>query len=66
VVFAQPREKDRYLRSLLKASDEPRVREPDFDEHRMLRTPARDVHVNMLPTGVKGIRLANEPNRTSH
>jgi len=28
-----------------------RVREPDFHEHRMLRTPQRDVHVHVLSCG---------------
>ncbi len=28
-----------------------RVREPDFDEHRMLRTPAKDVHVHVYSAG---------------
>jgi len=28
-----------------------RVREPDFDEHRMLRTPEKDVHVHVFSAG---------------
>jgi GrpB-like predicted nucleotidyltransferase (UPF0157 family) len=28
-----------------------RVREPDFEEHRMLRTPERDVHIHVLSQG---------------
>ncbi len=28
-----------------------RVREPDFDEHRMLRTPERDVHIHVFSAG---------------
>ena len=28
-----------------------RVREPDFDEHRMFRTPAKDVHVHVFSPG---------------
>ncbi len=32
-----------------------RVREPDFDEHRMFRTPERDVHVHVFSAGSKEI-----------
>jgi GrpB-like predicted nucleotidyltransferase (UPF0157 family) len=28
-----------------------RVREPDFDEHRMFRTPEKDVHVHVFSAG---------------
>lgn len=28
-----------------------RVREPDFHEHRMFRTPQRDVHIHVVSTG---------------
>ena len=36
-----------YLPRLEEAGYELRVREPDFHEHRMLRTPTRDVHVHV-------------------
>jgi GrpB-like predicted nucleotidyltransferase (UPF0157 family) len=32
-----------------------RVREPDFDEHRMFRTPERDVHVHVFSAGFQEI-----------
>lgn len=32
-----------------------RVREPEFDEHRMFRTPERDVHVHIFGDGSKEI-----------
>jgi GrpB-like predicted nucleotidyltransferase (UPF0157 family) len=32
-----------------------RVREPDFDEHRMFRTPAKDVHVHVFSPGSQEI-----------
>ena len=38
---------DSYLPQLQAASYELRVREPDFYEHRMLGTPAKDVHVHV-------------------
>jgi GrpB-like predicted nucleotidyltransferase (UPF0157 family) len=38
-----------YLPDLQHAGYELRVREADLDEHRMLRTPARDVHVHVFP-----------------
>lgn len=40
-----------YLPQLLNAGYELRVREPEFHEHRMLRTPARDVHLHVLWQG---------------
>jgi GrpB-like predicted nucleotidyltransferase (UPF0157 family) len=32
-----------------------RVREPDFEEHRMFRTPERDVHVHVFSIGAREI-----------
>jgi GrpB-like predicted nucleotidyltransferase (UPF0157 family) len=32
------------------------VREPDFDEHRMFRTPEKDVHLHVLSTDSEEIR----------
>lgn len=40
-----------YLAELLASGYELRVREPDWHEHRMLRTPARDVHVHVFSAG---------------
>jgi GrpB-like predicted nucleotidyltransferase (UPF0157 family) len=49
VVVADPSQEDLYLPAMLSAGYELRVREPEFDEHRMFRTPARDVHVHVYP-----------------
>ena len=38
-----------------KAGYELRVREPEFDEHRMVRTPTKDVHVHMFSPDSKEI-----------
>ena len=40
-----------YLPPLEKAGYELRVREPDFEEHRMLRTNDRDVHLHVFSKG---------------
>ena len=40
-----------YLPALEAAGYVLRVREPDFDEHRMFRTPERDVHVHVFSKG---------------
>jgi GrpB-like predicted nucleotidyltransferase (UPF0157 family) len=40
-----------YLPALEEAGYVLRVREPDFDEHRMFRTPAKDVHVHVFSAG---------------
>lgn len=40
-----------YLPALEAAGYELRVREPDNDEHRMLRTPTRDVHIHVYSAG---------------
>ncbi len=40
VVVADPSQEDLYLPAMLSAGYELRVREPDFDEHRMFRTPS--------------------------
>jgi GrpB-like predicted nucleotidyltransferase (UPF0157 family) len=44
-----------YLPALEAAGYVLRVREPDFDEHRMFRTPERDVHVHVFSEGSKEI-----------
>jgi GrpB-like predicted nucleotidyltransferase (UPF0157 family) len=44
-----------YVPALEEAGYILRVREPDFDEHRMLRTPAKDVHVHVFSVGSQEI-----------
>ncbi len=50
LVVDDPADEASYLPSLEAAGYELRVREPDFDEHRMLRTPTRDVHIHVFPS----------------
>ena len=40
-----------YLPTLLEKGYQLRVREPDFHEHRMLRTPEKDVHIHVFSKG---------------
>jgi GrpB-like predicted nucleotidyltransferase (UPF0157 family) len=49
LVVDDPGDEASYLPDLQNAGYELRVREVDFDEHRMLRTPGRDVHVHVFP-----------------
>ena len=42
---------DSYLPALEEAGYVLRVREPDFEEHRMFRTPGKDVHVHVFSPG---------------
>ncbi len=51
VVVADSADEDSCLPALERASYVLRVREPDFEEHRMFRTPERDVHVHVLSAG---------------
>jgi GrpB-like predicted nucleotidyltransferase (UPF0157 family) len=51
VVVPDSADEDAYLPRLLAEGYELRVREPDWNEHRMLRTPGRDVHVHVLSAG---------------
>lgn len=55
VVVSHPEDEARYLPALLNAGYELRVREPEFDEHRLVRTPERDVHVHIFPPHSKEI-----------
>jgi GrpB-like predicted nucleotidyltransferase (UPF0157 family) len=48
LVLADSGNEDSYLPALETAGYALRVREPGFHEHRMLRTPARDVHVHVF------------------
>jgi GrpB-like predicted nucleotidyltransferase (UPF0157 family) len=45
-----------YLSALEAAGYVLRIREPEFYEHRMLRTPARDVHVHVFPPHAPEVR----------
>ncbi len=49
LVLDDPSDEASYLPALEAAGYQLRVREPDWWEHRMLRTPARDVHVHVFP-----------------
>ena len=44
-----------YVPALEEAGYVLRVREPDFDEHRMFRTPEKDVHVHVFSPGSEEI-----------
>src|SRR5436190_7223012 len=47
---------DSYLPALVKAGYILRVREPDWHQHRMFRTPERDVHIHVFSAGCAEIR----------
>lgn len=49
LVLDDPGDEASYLPALERAGYELRVREPDLWQHRLLRTPERDVHVHVLP-----------------
>ncbi len=51
VVVDDPSKEDLYLPAMIECGYELRVREPDFEEHRMFRTPERDVHIHIFPKG---------------
>jgi len=51
VLVADSADEASYLSSLLAAGYVLRVREPDWHEHRMLRTPELDVHIHVFTTG---------------
>jgi GrpB-like predicted nucleotidyltransferase (UPF0157 family) len=51
VVVQDSANEDSYLPQLQAAGYELRVREPDWHEHQMFRTPARDVHIHVYSTG---------------
>lgn len=56
VAVADSADEATYVVALEAAGYQLRVREPDFHEHRMLRTPARDVHVHVFNRGCAEIR----------
>lgn len=51
LVVANSGDEASYLPQLKKVGYELRVREPDFYEHRMLRTPERDVQIHVFSLG---------------
>ena len=51
VVVDDPADEASYVPALVAAGYELRIREPAWHEHRMLRTPAKDVHLHVLPAG---------------
>ncbi|HKS28181.1 MAG TPA: GrpB family protein [Pyrinomonadaceae bacterium] len=51
VVVPDSADESAYLPQLEAAGYQLRVREPDWNEHRMLRTPERDVHVHVYSIG---------------
>jgi GrpB-like predicted nucleotidyltransferase (UPF0157 family) len=55
VVVADSSNEPRYLPQLLAAGYFLRVREPDWNEHRMLRTSEKDVHIHIYSTGCREI-----------
>lgn len=58
-----------YLPALIRAGYQLRIREPEWHEHRMFRTPALDVHVHVFSEGCSEVtrmlafrnRLRNSP-----
>jgi GrpB-like predicted nucleotidyltransferase (UPF0157 family)/ribosomal protein S18 acetylase RimI-like enzyme len=69
LVVADSADEPAYLPALKAAGYELRIREPEFHEHRMLRTPGRDLHLHVLSAGSPEIerylllrdRLRREP-----
>ena len=55
VVVPDSAQESTYLPQLEAAGYELRVREPDWNEHRMFRTPARDVHIHTYSSGCQEI-----------
>jgi GrpB-like predicted nucleotidyltransferase (UPF0157 family) len=51
VLVEDSRNEAAYLPALLSAGYVLRVREPDWHEHRMFRTPELDVHIHIFSTG---------------
>ncbi|HEU4560077.1 MAG TPA: GrpB family protein [Longimicrobium sp.] len=51
VVVPDSADEPAYLPQLQAAGYVLRVREPEWNEHRMLRTPERDVHIHVLSVG---------------
>ena len=55
LLVSNPAKEDGYLAALTNAGYQLRVREPDFDEHRMLRTTSKDVHIHIFSPNSKEI-----------
>ena len=55
VVVRDPADEDSYVAALAERGYQLRVREPADEQHRMLRTPARDVHIHVYPKGASAI-----------
>lgn len=55
VVVSDSANEPAYLPQLEAAGYVLRVREPDWNEHRMLRTPERDVHVHVYSAGCREV-----------
>jgi GrpB-like predicted nucleotidyltransferase (UPF0157 family) len=55
LVVDDPADEAAYVPALVAAGYGLRIREPAWHEHRMLRTPARDVHLHVLPPGCQEI-----------
>ena len=51
VVVPDSSDESAYLGQLQSVGYELRVREPDFEEHRMMRTPEKDVHIHIFSPG---------------
>ncbi|CAN5748166.1 GrpB family protein [soil metagenome] len=49
LVVSDPSKEELYLPQLLNAGYELRVREPDYYDHRMVRTLDKDVHIHVYP-----------------
>ena len=56
VIVQNSADESAYLPPLQKAGYELRVREPEWHEHRMFRTPERDVHVHIYSAGCPEIQ----------
>jgi GrpB-like predicted nucleotidyltransferase (UPF0157 family) len=56
LVVADSSDESAYVPALEAAGYELRVREPEWHQHRMLRTPERDVHVHVFTIGSTEIR----------
>ena len=55
IVVEDSADEPTYLPALLNAGYILRVREPDWHEHRMFRTPALDVHVHLFSRGCEEV-----------
>src|SRR5436190_1813719 len=56
VLVEDPSDEETYLPALVQAGYVLRVREPDWHQHRMFRTPELDVHVHVFAPGCIEVR----------